>query len=69
MLKSTLQLLRHGQLALAALDLIVSRACFQFGGQEPGSNAQIKSFAKSKGATFPLMDKVEVNGANGKAVQ
>lgn len=38
--------------------------CNQFGGQEPGSNAQIKSFAKSKGATFPLMDKVDVNGVN-----
>ena len=34
----------------------------QFGAQESGSNEQIKAFAKNYGATFPLMDKVEVNG-------
>lgn len=37
----------------------------QFGGQEPGSNSEIKSFAARQGATFPVMAKVDVNGANG----
>mmetsp|Transcript_5388 Transcript_5388/g.15428 ORF Transcript_5388/g.15428 Transcript_5388/m.15428 type:complete len:225 (-) Transcript_5388:258-932(-) len=36
--------------------------CNQFGGQEPGSNDQIKAFAENKGATFKLFDKVDVNG-------
>jgi glutathione peroxidase len=40
-------------------------ACNQFGGQEPGSNAEIMQFCTSKfGVTFPMFDKVEVNGAN-----
>ena len=34
------------------------------GGQDPGSNAQIKSFARSNyGVNFPLFAKVEVNGS------
>jgi glutathione peroxidase len=34
-----------------------------FGGQEPGSNAEIKSFCtKNYGVTFPMFDKVEVLG-------
>ena len=34
-----------------------------FGGQEPGSNAEIKSFCtKNYGVTFPMFDKVEVVG-------
>lgn len=33
--------------------------------QEPGTNAEIKSFAKDLyGAEFPLFDKTEVNGPN-----
>lgn len=37
--------------------------CNQFGAQEPGSNSDIKSFAKRNyGVTFPLMAKVDVNG-------
>lgn len=37
----------------------------QFGGQEPGSEAQIKEFARSKyGTTFPMFSKVDVNGPN-----
>ncbi len=37
--------------------------CNQFGGQEPGSNAEIKQFCSSKyNVTFPLFDKIEVNG-------
>lgn len=39
--------------------------CNQFGGQEPGTNEEIKQFCSSKfNVTFPLYDKVEVNGAN-----
>ena len=38
--------------------------CNQFGGQEPGSNEEIKAFCSAKfGVTFPLFDKVDVNGA------
>jgi len=37
--------------------------CNQFGGQEPGSNEEIKQFCSSKfNVTFPLFDKVEVIG-------
>jgi glutathione peroxidase len=39
--------------------------CNQFGGQEPGSNAEIVEFCTSKfGVKFPMFDKIEVNGAN-----
>ncbi len=39
--------------------------CNQFGGQEPGSNEAIKEFCSSKfQVTFPLFDKIEVNGEN-----
>jgi glutathione peroxidase len=38
--------------------------CNQFGGQEPGSNAAIKQFCHvTFQVTFPLFDKIEVNGA------
>ncbi len=37
--------------------------CNQFGGQEPGTAEEIGEFCKVNfGATFPLMEKVEVNG-------
>jgi glutathione peroxidase len=39
--------------------------CNQFGGQEPGSNEEIKQFCSSKyDVTFPLFDKLDVKGAN-----
>jgi glutathione peroxidase len=39
--------------------------CNQFGGQEPGTDEQIKQFCSSKyQVTFPLFDKLEVNGPN-----
>jgi len=39
--------------------------CNQFGGQEPGTDAEIKQFCTSKyNVTFPMFDKLEVNGAN-----
>jgi glutathione peroxidase len=37
--------------------------CDQFGGQEPGDEAEIGAFCeKNYGVTFPMMSKVEVNG-------
>ena len=37
----------------------------QFGAQEPGTNAEIDEFCKSKyGITFPMFAKIDVNGAN-----
>jgi glutathione peroxidase len=37
----------------------------EFGGQDPGSNDQIASFCSlNYGVSFPMMGKVEVNGAN-----
>lgn len=37
--------------------------CNQFGQQEPGGEAEIKSFCqKNYGVTFPLFSKVDVNG-------
>ena len=37
--------------------------CNQFGGQEPGTNEEIKSFCSNKyDVTFPLFDKIDVNG-------
>lgn len=42
---------------------VVGFPCNQFMGQEPGSNEEIKTFcATTYGVTFPMMDKVEVNG-------
>jgi glutathione peroxidase len=44
---------------------VVGFPCNQFGGQEPGTNEEIKQFCSSKfNVTFPLFDKIEVNGAN-----
>ena len=37
--------------------------CNQFGGQEPGGSAEIAEFcARNYRVTFPLFDKIEVNG-------
>ena len=37
--------------------------CNQFGGQEPGSEKEIKEFCSSKfGVTFPMYSKIDVNG-------
>ena len=39
--------------------------CNQFGGQDPGSNADIASFCQLNfGVSFPMMEKIEVNGAS-----
>jgi len=45
--------------------VILGFPCNQFGGQEPGTMEEIKQFCTSKyDVTFPLFDKIEVNGAN-----
>jgi len=42
---------------------ILGFPCNQFGGQEPGSNEEIKEFCSLNwGVTFPMFDKVDVNG-------
>jgi glutathione peroxidase len=39
--------------------------CNQFGGQEPGTAQEIQEFcSKTWGVTFPLFEKVDVNGAD-----
>ena len=43
--------------------------CNQFGGQEPGTEAEIGAFCtKNYGVTFPMFAKVDVNGANAHPV-
>jgi glutathione peroxidase len=38
--------------------------CNQFMGQEPGTDAQVKTFCETRfGVTFPMFSKIEVNGA------
>ncbi len=44
---------------------IVGVPCNQFGGQEPGSPEEIKTFAQTKyDVDFTLLEKQDVNGAN-----
>ncbi len=41
----------------------------QFGGQEPGSNEEIKDFCETNfNITFPITDKVDVKGKNAHAI-
>jgi glutathione peroxidase len=47
---------------------ILAFPCNQFGRQEPGSADEIKAFAASKGVTFRMMEKVDVNGAGAHLV-
>ena len=45
--------------------VILGFPCNQFASQEPGTDEEIKQFCTSKYfITFPLFDKIEVNGAN-----
>jgi len=45
--------------------VVLGFPCDQFGHQEPGSEAEIKSFCSlTYDVTFPLFSKIEVNGAN-----
>lgn len=42
---------------------ILAFPCNQFGGQEPGTNEEIKSFCSNKyDVSFPVFDKIDVNG-------
>ena len=44
---------------------VVGFPCNQFGGQEPGSAEEIESFCSmTYGVTFPMMEKIDVNGAD-----
>lgn len=44
---------------------VIGFPCNQFGGQEPGSDAEIQEFCRSSfGVNFPVMAKVDVNGKN-----
>lgn len=38
--------------------------CNQFGGQEPGKEAEILEFAKSFGVEFDMFAKIDVNGGD-----
>jgi glutathione peroxidase len=43
---------------------VIGFPCNQFGGQEPGTAAQIQAFCSTTyGVTFPLTEKIAVNGA------
>ena len=44
--------------------VVLGLPCNQFGGQEPGTPAEIKAFTDGYGVTFPLFSKVDVNGPN-----
>jgi len=44
---------------------ILGFPCNQFGQQEPGSTTEIQSFCEMRfGVTFPLFQKIDVNGSN-----
>jgi glutathione peroxidase len=44
---------------------VVGFPCNQFGAQEPGTNSEIQEFCQiNYGVTFPVMGKVDVNGAS-----
>jgi glutathione peroxidase len=43
--------------------VVLGFPCNQFGGQEPGSNEEIKAFcSREYHVTFPMFDKLDVNG-------
>jgi glutathione peroxidase len=45
--------------------VVLGFPCNQFAHQEPGTDAEIKQFCSSKyNVTFPMFDKIEVNGVN-----
>ena len=56
---------RYGARGFAVLGF----PCNQFGGQEPGSPEEIATFCSTTyGVTFPLYEKIDVNGANRHAL-
>ncbi|PNH08037.1 Glutathione peroxidase [Tetrabaena socialis] len=49
--------------------VVLGFPCNQFGGQEPGTEAEIVTFcSRNHGVTFPLMSKVDVNGPDAHPV-
>ncbi len=43
--------------------VVLGFPCNQFGAQEPGSHSEIETFCETRfGVSFPLMEKVDVNG-------
>ena len=45
--------------------VVLGFPCNQFGGQDPGSNDEIASFCQlNYGVSFPMMAKIDVNGAD-----
>ena len=58
----------HEQFASRGLT-VVGFPCNQFGGQEPGTAEQIAEFCStSYGVTFPMFEKIEVNGPERHAI-
>ena len=54
----------HKQYASQGL-VVLGFPCNQFGGQDPGSNDEIASFCQlNYGVSFPMMAKIDVNGAD-----
>jgi len=48
---------------------VIGFPCNQFGGQEPGSAEQIQTFCSmTYGVTFPMTEKIEVNGPGRHAI-
>jgi len=44
---------------------VIGFPCNQFGGREPGTAEEIQTFCSTNyGVTFPIMEKIEVNGPN-----
>ena len=44
--------------------IVLGFPCNQFGGQDPGANSEIASFCQlNYGVSFPMMAKIDVNGA------
>jgi glutathione peroxidase len=49
--------------------VVLGFPCNQFGGQEPGTREEIKQFCSSKyEVSFPMFDKIEVNGQSRHAL-
>jgi len=49
--------------------LVIGVPSNQFGGQEPGSNKEIKNFCETNfNITFPITDKVDVKGKNAHSI-
>ena len=49
--------------------VVLGFPCNQFGAQDPGSNVDIASFCqRNYGVSFPMMAKIEVNGAEATAL-